>query len=155
MHVILQKDVEKAIHQHALATYNNECCGFLYGTDATINRIVCLSRPVNNIHKGGQKRRYQISSLDYMKAEQCAVERNLTLLGVYHSHPDHPARPSEYDTQHALPFFSYIIISVMNGEIKKKTSWRLNDQREFIEEILSVKPKSTYKITQNKEAHYG
>src|SRR3989338_9069575 len=102
LHVILQKEVDRAIHQHALETYNNECCGFLYGTDKMVNRVVCLSTPVNNVQKGDQKRRYQISPLDYMKAEKFAIEKKLTLLGVYHSHPDHPAIPSQYDTRHAM-----------------------------------------------------
>ena len=58
-----------------------------------------------------------------------AVAAGADLLGFYHSHPDHPARPSQYDLDHAWPFFSYIIVSVAGGVPQDMTSWRLRDDR--------------------------
>jgi proteasome lid subunit RPN8/RPN11 len=73
-----------------------------------------------------------------MKAEQFAEENNLQLIGVYHSHPNHPAIPSEHDRVAAQPFFSYIILSVINNEFGQLRSWRLNDQQQFEEEKTLV-----------------
>ena len=66
---------------------------------------------------------------DYREAEKRASEAGGELLGFYHSHPDHPARPSQYDLDHAWPFFSYIIVSVRGGAPEDMTSWRLRDDR--------------------------
>lgn len=154
MSVIVLNEVKKTICEHACRTYPLECCGFLYGTEHP-DRTIILSKPVDNSQKGEKKRRYQISTLDYIKAEQFAIRNNLTLLGVYHSHPDHPAMPSDFDTQHALPFFSYLIVSVENKEVKEMISWRLNDERKFVEEILMNKQKTTSQITLTQEVHYG
>lgn len=154
MSVIVLNEVKKEIYEHACKTYPNECCGFFYGTEDP-DRTIVLSTPVDNSQKGEQKRRYQISSLDYMKAEQFAIRNNLTLLGIYHSHPDHPAIPSDFDTQQALPFFSYLIVSVVNKEAKELYSWRLNEERKFEEEILMNKQKTISQITLTQEVHYG
>jgi proteasome lid subunit RPN8/RPN11 len=66
---------------------------------------------------------------DYRDAERRASEHGGELLGFYHSHPDHPARPSQYDLDHAWPFFSYIIVAVRAGVPEDMTSWRLRDDR--------------------------
>jgi proteasome lid subunit RPN8/RPN11 len=75
---------------------------------------------------------------DYRAAERRAGERGAELLGFYHSHPDHPAKPSQYDLDHAWPFFSYVIVSVRNGVSEDMTSWRLREDRSaFDREDLS------------------
>jgi proteasome lid subunit RPN8/RPN11 len=71
-----------------------------------------------------------------MTAEQHALDHDWTLLGVYHSHPNHPAIPSEHDRVAAQPFFSYLIISVLNNEIITLRSWLLNDDQQFEEEKI-------------------
>lgn len=154
MLVIILNEIKKAVYEHACRTYPSECCGFFYGTEHP-ERIIILSKPVDNSQNGEKNRRYQISSLDYMKAEQFAIQSHLTLLGVYHSHPDHPAIPSDFDIQHALPFFSYLIVSIANKEAKEMRSWRLNEERKFVEEILINKQTITPQITLTQEVHYG
>lgn len=154
MWVIVLNEVKKEIYEHACKTYPNECCGFSYGTENP-ERTIILSKPVDNSQQGEKQRRYQISSSDYMKAEQFAIQNNLILLGIYHSHPDRPAIPSDFDTQHALPFFSYLIVSIANKEAKEMRSWRLNEKRKFVEEILINKQTITPQITLTQEVHYG
>jgi len=132
------------IHDHAEADYPNECCGFMYGQqDDNEHRTVTLAQKVDNSKEGDQRRRFQIDPNDYRKAEEFALEQDLELLGVYHSHPNHPAKPSEHDRKQAFPFFSYVIVSVQDGKTANTNSWRLNDDAQFDEEIIQQKTKST------------
>ena len=107
---------------------------FFYGNDDEDRRITELAIPVNNSKEGDQRRRFEISAFDYMKAEQKALELGLTLQGIYHSHPLHPAIPSIHDLKQAVPFFSYIIVSVDEDMVADTRSWILNEKNEFIEE---------------------
>ena len=130
---------EKAIEEmynDSLQSYPYECCGFLFGNEEGENRRISSIQIVKNISDEDQRRRFSISAADYIQAEKHAEENNLSLLGIYHSHPDHPAIPSETDRLTALPFFSYVIISVMNNQISDVNSWRLNEQNQFEEEQI-------------------
>ncbi len=121
--------------KHAESTYPYECCGFFYGTEQEVREIE-VARIVDNSKEGDQRRRFEISPKDYLQAELFASKEGKTLLGVYHSHPDHPARPSAHDLKQAVPFFSYIILSVRQGKVKDLTSWQLNDKKIFEEEPI-------------------
>ncbi|MEL6639038.1 MAG: M67 family metallopeptidase, partial [Bacteroidota bacterium] len=106
----------EVIYEHAREAFPDECCGFLYGDEKNGRRISVAQR-VDNAKEGDQRRRFEISPLDYLRAERYALERGLDLLGIYHSHPQHPAIASAHDLEKALPFFSYVIVSVMDGAI--------------------------------------
>jgi proteasome lid subunit RPN8/RPN11 len=126
------------INSHAESTFPYECCGFLYGhDDEEGNRVITEYLESPNSHQENQRRRFQITPSDYMKAEAHADERNISLLGIYHSHPDHPAIPSEHDRVQAMPFFSYVIISVMAGKTADVKSYVLNPDFQFEEEVFS------------------
>ena len=125
---------EKIIREHGEKDFPNECVGFLYGTEKDEIRTIELARPIINSKDGDQRRRFEVSPIDYMKAEQYALLNDTTLIGVYHSHPQHPAIPSEHDLKQALPFFSYIIVSVLDGKSDKLFSWRLNETGEKFEQ---------------------
>ena len=122
----------------AVKTFPDECCGFLFGKEENDNRTVIKTQVVDNAREGDKKRRFVISLKDYLKAEQFADVNNLQLIGVYHSHPNHPAIPSEHDRVAAQPFFSYIILSVFNNEFDHIRSWQLNDERQFEEEKIFI-----------------
>ena len=103
----------------------------LYFEDAEGNRQILEILVVNNSKQGDKRKRFEISPKDYMRGEQYALETELDFLGIYHSHPNHPAVPSEHDRVAAQPFFSYIIISVLDGKSVHYRSWRLNDAFQF------------------------
>ena len=125
----------KLMIQDAIKAFPDECCGFLYGTeDKNGDRIITDVLVVNNVKEGDKRRRFVICPLDYLRGEQYAEENKLLLLGVYHSHPNHPAIPSEHDRIAAQPYFSYIIISVLDSKLGPIRSWRLNDESRFEEE---------------------
>ena len=135
----LGSGVLEAIQQHGRETYPHECCGALIGRDGEVASTVALP----NITDEGPRRRFRVSDADYMKVEHAASAANADLLGFYHSHPDHPARPSQYDLDHALPFFSYVIVSVASGTPGDVRSWKLRDDRSaFDEEPLNLRPSS-------------
>jgi proteasome lid subunit RPN8/RPN11 len=121
----------------ALRTFPDECCGFLFGFEQTDGgRKVVKIWTVNNSKQGDKKRRFEISAKDYIQAEKFAMENNFLLLGIYHSHPNHPAIPSEHDRLAAQPWFSYLIISVMQKQFDHIRSWRLNADSQFEEESI-------------------
>ena len=120
----------------AVGTFPDECCGFLFGTENDDERIIEEVMVVNNSKEGDKRRRFEITPKDYLKAERYADEKNLLLLGVYHSHPNHPAVPSEHDRVAAQPWFSYVILSVINKVYAGLRSWRLNEENQFEEEKI-------------------
>jgi proteasome lid subunit RPN8/RPN11 len=135
--ITVQHEAKELMLKDAIQAFPDECCGFLFGQeDADDNRIISAIQVVNNAKEGDKRRRFVIAPLDYIKAEQYADDHRLTLLGVYHSHPNHPAIPSEHDRVAAQPFFSYIIISVLAGKIGPVRSWRLNEASQFEEETV-------------------
>ncbi|MCY7345858.1 MAG: M67 family metallopeptidase, partial [Pyrinomonadaceae bacterium] len=78
-----------------------------------------------------------ITPKDVMRAERYAREKKLDVVGYYHSHPDHPARPSQFDLDHALPVWSYIIVSIENGKAVDVRAWEMeNDRSKFNEEEI-------------------
>jgi proteasome lid subunit RPN8/RPN11 len=134
MGVRLNAQVDAAIRAHGAETYPNECCGALIGRDGVVTETLALP----NTTEEGPRRRFMVRPQDYRSAEKRASELGGELLGFYHSHPDHPARPSQYDLDHAWPFFSYVIVSVREGVSGDMTSWRLREDRSaFDQEDLS------------------
>ena len=133
MAITLSDSVVTAIRAHGSETYPNECCGALIGRDGVISE----SFPLPNTTEEGPRRRFLVRPTDYRAAEQRASKSGLELVGFYHSHPDHPAQPSQYDLDHAWPFFSYVIVSVQNGAPRDMRSWRLREDRsQFDEESI-------------------
>ncbi len=119
-----------------IATFPEECCGFLFGKEEDGVRSIISIAVVNNSDEGDKRRRFEISSVDYIHAERFADDKDLHLLGVYHSHPNHPAVSSEHDRVNAQPYFSYVILSIANGKFASVKSWRLNDDQQFEEEKI-------------------
>jgi proteasome lid subunit RPN8/RPN11 len=133
--IVLENDAQKKIVQDAVDAFPDECCGFVFGyEDSNGRRIITEARVVKNVKEGDKRRRFEIAPQDYLDAEKYAEEQQLELLGVYHSHPNHPAVPSEHDRAAAQPFFSYLIISVNDKIPGPIRSWRLNDDWQFEEE---------------------
>jgi proteasome lid subunit RPN8/RPN11 len=123
---------EQAIERmraHGAATYPHECCGALLGRDGRNEREVLGVFPLTNRREDSPRNRFSLEADDVRAAERAAQEQGLELIGWYHSHPDHPARPSEYDREHAWPWYSYVIVSVELREPRQITSWRLADDR--------------------------
>jgi proteasome lid subunit RPN8/RPN11 len=128
--LLLAKNLEQQIRDHGAKDYPNECCGAMLGKDSdSSGREVVALFPLINRRDDSPRNRFSITPQDFRDAERAAAERGLDLLGWYHSHPDHPARPSEFDREHAWPWYSYIIVSVDGGVPKDLTSWQLEDDR--------------------------
>jgi proteasome lid subunit RPN8/RPN11 len=134
--LILEQKPLQEMYTDALQSFPDECCGFFFGKEVGGERMISHVLTVNNSKAGDKKRRFEIASRDYLNAERFADEIESELLGVYHSHPNHPAVPSEHDRVAAQPYFSYIIISVKENEIADIRSWQLNDNFQFEEESI-------------------
>ena len=113
------------IHQHLESGYPNEACGVMLGKNGVITEIASA----DNQRTDSARNRYLIDPLVYLKIEREADRRGLDVLGIYHSHPDVAARPSQFDLDHAWPNFSYLIVSVVKGKAVESNSWRLRDDR--------------------------
>jgi proteasome lid subunit RPN8/RPN11 len=129
----LDSDAAAAIRAHAADAYPHECCGALVGAAGTGEIRVAL--PLPNTTSEGPRRRFMIQPQDYLAAERFASDRGLALLGFYHSHPDHPARPSQHDLDHAWPNLDYVIVSVRDGAPREMTCWRLEPDRAAFAEV--------------------
>lgn len=144
------------IRAYGAETYPHECCGALLGRDSsevgksasendtlTPGREILGLFPLVNRRDDSPRNRFSVTSEDVMAAEKNAREHGLDVVGWYHSHPDHPARPSEYDREHAWPWYSYVIVSVQGGAPQEMTSWRLNDDRqEFSPEGIEIRQRT-------------
>ena len=126
----LDAGVARAIRRHGEETYPHECCGALVGRDLRITAAV----PLPNTTDEGPRRRFLVRPSDYRLAEKGAADRGGELVGFYHSHPDHPARPSQYDLDHAWPNFAYVIVAVASGAARDMTVWFLKEDRSSFDE---------------------
>jgi len=129
--VFIAGDLLNAIKGEGEKAYPNECCGVLLGSldemgEKAVTRILPI---VNEFSEGEQYHRFLITPENMLDAEKKARSLKLDVLGFYHSHPDHPAKPSDYDREHALPFYSYMITEVEKAKAKETTSWILKDDR--------------------------
>lgn len=138
----LTKEIEEKIRTAGAEAYPNECCGILFGSDVDGGHAVKALKPIDNARESGEQyHRFLITAEDMVQAELEARKLGLDIVGFYHSHPDHPARPSDYDRDHALPFYSYIILRVAEGQPELMTSWQLQLSREaFDSEELEIEP---------------
>jgi proteasome lid subunit RPN8/RPN11 len=128
--LVVNAAIDREIRRHGEETYPHECCGALIGTGNRVMATVALP----NTTEEGPRRRFMVRPSDYRVAEQKAGELGGDLLGFYHSHPDHPARPSQYDLDHAWPTFAYIIVAVAQGKSEAMTVWYLREDRSAFDE---------------------
>jgi len=128
--LVISAAVDQEIRRHGQETYPHECCGALVGLSGSVTSTVALP----NTTEEGPRRRFLVRPSDYRLAEQRASELGGELLGFYHSHPDHPARPSQYDLDHAWPTFAYVIVAVASGAAGDMTVWYLKDDRTSFDE---------------------
>lgn len=144
-----------AIRRHAERDYPNECCGVLLGTADSAAKEVKRVEPLRNLRgvagagrdllpldepgRESERNRFLIGPSDVMRVEKEARASGLDIVGYYHSHPDHPAKPSVYDRDHAFPWYSYVIISVGAGRAGAYSSWTLREDRsEFQPEAIET-----------------
>ncbi|HSM80348.1 MAG TPA: M67 family metallopeptidase [Nodosilinea sp.] len=149
----------RAMAEAAVASYPWECCGLLVGRRGpqevdldgrTVVEVVALPNawdpsrldytdPAGESTHSGRDR-YFIDPAAMLAVQRSARQRGLEIIGVYHSHPDHPAVPSECDRTLAWPVYSYAIISVVAGQLADLQSWRLDDQQQFQSEPVKIVP---------------
>ena len=146
-----QQDLER-IHRHGVEAYPNECCGFLLGREENGRRVIVEVSPLRNAWQDSESNPYEVrpedstrnrslvDPKDYLRIDREAREKGMDIISFYHSHPDHPARPSEFDRKHALPFLVYVILAVEKGIPREMTAWVLNeDWTRLVPEELSIK----------------
>jgi len=151
---IQQREID-AIGQHGARDYPNECCGILLGLAEGAEKRVSEALPLKNLRTDpgaaqellplaspgaeSERNRFLIDPREQIRVEKDARARGLEVLGYYHSHPDHPARPSKYDCDHAWPWYSYVIVAIEKGEPRDLTCWVLSEDRErFDPEAVEV-----------------
>jgi proteasome lid subunit RPN8/RPN11 len=140
----------QTIYTHAETTYPEECCGIILGNLTSEGKTVVEVMPTENAWNAetaaelpgddtldySKRQRYAIAPQVMLHGQKEARDRKLNIIGIYHSHTDHPAIPSEYDRQLAWQEYSYIIVSVQNGKASDMKSWTLDDSHQFQQEII-------------------
>jgi proteasome lid subunit RPN8/RPN11 len=130
----LTTEHDAAIRAHAAADYPYECCGFLVGYADGEDVRVARTVPAANTRDDSPRNRFEIDPGDLVKTDRAARADGLGVIGFYHSHPDAPARPSEFDREHAWAGYCYIIVSVQAGQTKEMRNWRLTEDHTHFEE---------------------
>jgi proteasome lid subunit RPN8/RPN11 len=131
----IPKTVFDGMLEDAKSAYPDECCGVLVGKGKDVRE----ARRVENINRERSRDRYEVDPAELLKAEKEARTKGFAVIGIYHSHPDHPPAPSEFDRSRAWPDYSYVIVSVKGGVDTQARSWTLDDNGYFTEERIAVK----------------
>ena len=132
----------EAANDSAVIAYPEESCGFLYGSETGLTVKVELARPAENRQQEGRTHHYFITPEQYLEGEEFAERGGYKLVGIYHSHPDHPAIPSQKDLAGALPGFVYQILSILQGITSEQRWWELSPDRSKFSELLPIKLES-------------
>lgn len=145
MKLEITKELLAQIHDHGQESYPEEGAGLLLGSSNGDLRVVkAILKLTNAREDSARHNRYLLTAEDMMHGENEAIRLGHDIIGVFHSHPDHPNRPSEFDRQWAMPWFSYIITSVHSGVAAESRSWRLSDDRDgFNEEEILIRPETS------------
>ena len=140
--MILEMDEQtlRKIQAHGEAAYPEEGAGLLLGVqEGEIRRINAIYGLDNSREDNARHNRYLLTPQDYARGEELASRLGLDVVGVFHSHPDHPSQPSEFDREWAMPWFSYIITSVEKGQAASIRSWQLlEDRSKFVEDTIKI-----------------
>lgn len=140
--IVLAPEQAAAIRAHAERTYPEECCGVLIGRADGEPLRVELVREIANVHEDERRRRFLLDPRQHLAAQKEARARGLAVIGVYHSHPDHAAQPSEHDRRHAWPNLRYLIVAVERATAGEITAWTLADEGSAMRpEPLAVEPR--------------
>ena len=137
-----EKQIDE-IRAHGVRDYPYECCGLLLGRYEADAKTVRETYPISNAREESAKRnRFLIAPEELMRGERYARDRDLEVVGFYHSHPDSPAVPSQYDLEHAWPTYSYIIVSTRASEATDLFSWEQEpDRSKFNPEEIRISPR--------------
>jgi len=127
--IVMDSRIAAAIRQHGGEAYPEECCGAPLGTVENATPRVTRVERIANARREERHRRYAVEPLEYSRLEKRAEAEGLSVLGFYHSHPDHPAVPSEYDREHGFPFFHYVLVAVSAGTPGEVASYVLSEDR--------------------------
>jgi proteasome lid subunit RPN8/RPN11 len=139
--LILTVQQEASVRAHAERDYPDECCGVFIGEIVGAGNYVSEVIALRNHHEDGGRRRFRITGDDLLQVEKIARLKKQSIIGFYHSHPNVPAIPSQYDKDHAWEAYSYLIVEVSEGKVVVKRSWKLDlDADGFNEENVMVNP---------------
>jgi len=127
--ITLDAGTVEAIREHGRQTYPEECCGAMLGSSSDGAARVTRVERMENTREQERRRRYTIDPLEYVRVERQADSEGMQVVGFYHSHPDHPAVPSEYDREHGLPIFHYVLVAVRAGVPGEVASYVLSEDR--------------------------
>ncbi|PWU00785.1 MAG: hypothetical protein C5B51_24390 [Terriglobia bacterium] len=134
----IEREPWETMVSHARQTYPNECCGAMLGALNGGEKLVRVALPLENAFAGAQAARYELRPEDLLAADKAARERNMDLIGIYHSHPDCDAYFSTTDLQNSCPWYSFVVMSIRDGQFHHANSWLPNiDQTEAAKEELS------------------
>lgn len=145
MTIAIPREILNKIHAHGQQAYPEEGAGLLLGhSNGDRRQVSGILELANSREDGARRNRYLFSPQDYLWGEEQAEQQGLEVLGVFHSHPDAPNRPSDYDREWAWPSFSYVITSVQDGRPVESRAWLLaGDRSGFQEEPIEISETQT------------
>lgn len=135
----IKKEVYEVILSHVKRSYPYECCGVLVGHIHQELKSAVDSRPIENLNRERAQDRFNMDPVGFLRVEKEIAPKGLEIVGIYHSHPDHPPMPSQTDFQFAWPVYSYVIVAIAQGDQIETRNWCLNDEASaFVEEAFEI-----------------
>ncbi|MFV1860047.1 MAG: M67 family metallopeptidase [Anaerolineales bacterium] len=140
MKLTIPGPVMDEIRGHGEKLYPEEGAGLILGSTEGEHRAARRVLPMpNHFNSGERNRRYLLDPQEILQAEELAEQLGLEVIGIFHSHPDHPPAPSQYDLDWAVPWYVYLITRVEQGGASESRAWRmLEDHTRMVEEVLEI-----------------
>ncbi len=144
MNVFISEQLLRGVHTHGEEAYPEEGAGLLLGQWHDMGCVIEGLFPVNNAREAqARHNRYLLTPQDFWQGEQEASRLGMEVVGVFHSHPDHPSRPSDFDREWALPHLVYLITSVHEGKAEQSKAWLLDETRQNFTELKLLAQSNT------------
>ncbi len=136
--ISLSRSCVTELFAHLETHYPHEACGVFIGKAGAAGEPAEITavKAVANLNTERAHDRYEMDPKGQLAAEKEARALGESILGIWHSHPDHPARPSQTDLDRAWPRYAYMIVAIQKGKASEWTTWELDETEKAFRPVV-------------------